>query len=141
LNSELYQLSHTSSPFYSAYFGDGAGSRLFQTICPGWPRTAILLISASQIARITGVSHCPWLCQGFENLIWYLLTRMYHPRISQEPLSIRMVRGTWFPDQSLSPPCSSSFRKVRGHLCLCLPTDYPINEGADDTRLEPNGTA
>jgi hypothetical protein len=28
-----------------------------QTICPGWPQTEILLISASQIARITGVSH------------------------------------------------------------------------------------
>jgi hypothetical protein len=30
------------------------------TICPGWLRTAILLISASWVARITGVSHhCP----------------------------------------------------------------------------------
>jgi hypothetical protein len=31
--------------------------RVSQTICLGWPWTAILPISASQIARITGVSH------------------------------------------------------------------------------------
>jgi hypothetical protein len=28
-----------------------------QIICPRWPSTVILLISASQAARITGVSH------------------------------------------------------------------------------------
>jgi hypothetical protein len=28
-----------------------------QTVCPGWPSTTILLISASQVAGITGVSH------------------------------------------------------------------------------------
>jgi hypothetical protein len=39
-------------------FGDG----VLQTICLGWLRTAILLISASWVARITGVSHrCPAL--------------------------------------------------------------------------------
>jgi hypothetical protein len=27
------------------------------TICPGWPQTTILLISASQVARITSISH------------------------------------------------------------------------------------
>jgi hypothetical protein len=27
------------------------------TICPGWPRTTFLPISASQVARIIGVSH------------------------------------------------------------------------------------
>jgi hypothetical protein len=49
----FYCLSHTSSPFCSGYFGDG----VFQTICPGWPWTVILLTSASQIAGITGVSY------------------------------------------------------------------------------------
>jgi hypothetical protein len=30
------------------------------TICPGWPQAAILSISVSQVARITGMSHgCP----------------------------------------------------------------------------------
>jgi hypothetical protein len=52
----LYNLIHTSSPFWHAYFGDGVS----QTICPGWPRTAVIPISVSQVARITGMSQqCP----------------------------------------------------------------------------------
>jgi hypothetical protein len=39
--------------FCSGYFGDG----LLRTVCPGCPKTTILLISASQVARITGMSH------------------------------------------------------------------------------------
>jgi hypothetical protein len=31
-------LSHTASPFYSGYFGNGVS----QTICPCWPSTVIL---------------------------------------------------------------------------------------------------
>jgi hypothetical protein len=31
--------------------------RISQTVCLGWPRTTILLISASLVARIIGVSH------------------------------------------------------------------------------------
>jgi hypothetical protein len=31
--------------------------RVLRTVCPGWPRTTILLISAFWVARITGVSH------------------------------------------------------------------------------------
>jgi hypothetical protein len=45
-------LSHTSSPLCYGYF-DGVS----QTICLGWPQNLILSISASWIARITGVSH------------------------------------------------------------------------------------
>jgi hypothetical protein len=45
----------TPSPFCSGYFGDG----IQQTICPGWLQTEILLISASQIVSITGVSRWP----------------------------------------------------------------------------------
>jgi hypothetical protein len=48
----FYCLSHTSSPFYSGYFG----GRVSQIVCPGWPQIEILLILASQVARITGVS-------------------------------------------------------------------------------------
>jgi hypothetical protein len=51
----LYCLSHTSSPFCSGYFGDGVS----RAICLSWPRTAILPISASQVARISGLSRCP----------------------------------------------------------------------------------
>jgi hypothetical protein len=46
-------LSHTSNPFCSGYFGDGVSV----TISLGWPETSILLISASQVARVSGVSH------------------------------------------------------------------------------------
>jgi hypothetical protein len=52
----LYCLSHTSSPFCSGYFGDG----VLRTICLGWLQTLILLISASQLARIIDVNHGAW---------------------------------------------------------------------------------
>jgi hypothetical protein len=32
-----------------------------ELFCSGWPRTMILLISASQVAQIIGVSHRTWL--------------------------------------------------------------------------------
>jgi hypothetical protein len=47
-----YHLSHTSSSFCCGYFGDG----ILQTISLGWTQT-VILTSASQVARITGVSH------------------------------------------------------------------------------------
>jgi hypothetical protein len=49
----LYFLSHTSSPFCYGYFGD----MVLRTIYLGWPQTWITLISASQVARFTGMSH------------------------------------------------------------------------------------
>jgi hypothetical protein len=52
-------LSHSTSPFF--FFCEGffeIGSH--GTTCLGWLQTVILLISASWVARITGVSHqCP----------------------------------------------------------------------------------
>jgi hypothetical protein len=36
-----------------------------ESICPGWPRTLILPISAFQVARIPGVSH--WCLVIFNN--------------------------------------------------------------------------
>jgi hypothetical protein len=47
----LYHISHTCSPFFSGYFGDGEKylSRL--------PSNSEPQISAYQVARITGVSH------------------------------------------------------------------------------------
>jgi hypothetical protein len=65
----LIYASHCSwndrqSPLYLAIGWD----RVSWTICPGWPWTVILLISASQVARITCVRHqCPALfafCPG-----------------------------------------------------------------------------
>jgi hypothetical protein len=33
----------------------------FANFLPGWPQTAILQISVSQIVKITGLRHCTWL--------------------------------------------------------------------------------
>jgi hypothetical protein len=52
LGLQSRRLSHTFSPFCSGYFGDG----ISQTIWLGWPQILLLLISASQVARITGLS-------------------------------------------------------------------------------------
>jgi hypothetical protein len=75
------------SPLCSGYFGDG----VLRTICPRWPQTTILPISASQTARITSVSHSAWLSlcvhmeylksseyikckkQGAEHCVWYAI--------------------------------------------------------------------
>jgi hypothetical protein len=49
----FYYLSHSTSPiFVLGFFQDRV-----LTICPGWLQTAVLLISASQVASITDVSH------------------------------------------------------------------------------------
>jgi hypothetical protein len=45
----LYCLNHTSSSFCSDYVGDG----VLHIIFPDCPQTVILLISTSQVARIT----------------------------------------------------------------------------------------
>jgi hypothetical protein len=63
----LYCLNHASSPFCSIYFGD----RVSWTICLGWLRTVILPISASQVARITGMSHLGLASVCLSNQ-WYL---------------------------------------------------------------------
>jgi hypothetical protein len=55
-------LSHTYSQFCSRHFGNG----VLRTICTIWPQIMIHLISHSQVARITGVSHShPALSETF----------------------------------------------------------------------------
>jgi hypothetical protein len=68
---ELYYLRHTASPLCSGYFGD-EGS---WASCLDWPRAAIFPISASKVARITGVSHQhpvnSWHLSNLNNLtVW-----------------------------------------------------------------------
>jgi hypothetical protein len=54
LELRAFTLSHSTSPiFCDRVFQDG----VLQIICPGWLQTAILLIFASLVARIIGVSH------------------------------------------------------------------------------------
>jgi hypothetical protein len=61
LELRAFTLSHSTSPFCDWFFQD----RILWTICTGWFWTGILPISASWVARITGVRHwCPaisWL--------------------------------------------------------------------------------
>jgi hypothetical protein len=55
-----YTLRYSTSPFCHGFFQD-----ILWTICLGWLQTVILLISASWISRIAGVSHqCP-ACVGY----------------------------------------------------------------------------
>jgi hypothetical protein len=54
LGFELRASCLQTSPFCSGYFGDGVS----RTIFLGWSQTAILLMSASQVARITSMRHC-----------------------------------------------------------------------------------
>jgi hypothetical protein len=47
-------------PLYRPFLWWVFQDRVSQTVCLGWLRTSLLLISASWVARITGVSHrCP----------------------------------------------------------------------------------
>jgi hypothetical protein len=46
-------LSHSTSPFFEGLLQD----RILRTTCPGWLWTVILLISATWVTRVTGVSH------------------------------------------------------------------------------------
>jgi hypothetical protein len=63
-----YTLSHSTSPFlwWVSFEIGSCGS-----ICPGWLRTMILLISDSWVVRITGVSHQHQHGQWFlKNISW-----------------------------------------------------------------------
>jgi hypothetical protein len=50
---KAFTLSHSTIPIFVKVFWD----RVSWTTCLGWLQTMILLISASWVARITGVSH------------------------------------------------------------------------------------
>jgi hypothetical protein len=71
-----YHLSHTSSPFYPDYFGDG----IWRTICLDWPQTSILLILASHVASITDVNHWHLTSCYFNEVryfLWVIFFRSY----------------------------------------------------------------
>jgi hypothetical protein len=63
----LLHLSHILSPFCSGYFRAG----VWWTICLGWPQIILLLISASQVARLTGMSYWCLDCNFYvRKVIW-----------------------------------------------------------------------
>jgi hypothetical protein len=102
----LYQLSHTSSSFCCAYFGDRV------SLCLGWPHTAILLISASKTARITRVSH---------QHLALILQVLYHPasfdsflKPTLQPPPPTPATHTFLPSLPASWICNS----LKGTICL-----------------------
>jgi hypothetical protein len=57
LELRAYTLSHSTSPFLWTCFQDRVSQTIFLA---GWLRAAVLLISASWVAKMTGMSHrCP----------------------------------------------------------------------------------
>jgi hypothetical protein len=52
----------TFEPLHQSFFVLGIFEIGSQTVCPGWAQTAILLIAASQVARITDMYHWPLAC-------------------------------------------------------------------------------
>jgi hypothetical protein len=70
----LYHLSHFTSPFYVGCFRDWVS----WTVFPGLLRTEILPISASWVARITGVNH--W---NLVDLIWFVTHPAFPPKKNQ----------------------------------------------------------
>jgi hypothetical protein len=57
-------------PLHQPFFCDGVfRDRVYWTICLGWLWTAVLLIAASLVARITGMSS--WCLAALLNSIFY----------------------------------------------------------------------
>jgi hypothetical protein len=54
---------------------------------PGWLRTAVLLISAYPVARITGVSHGHQVAIIFDALDSATLIRLYHRHFAKGSIS------------------------------------------------------
>jgi hypothetical protein len=68
----LYYLSYSTNPFLCWWFFFFFSRYGLQTICLGWLRNMILQISASWVARITGVSHPWWLFYCFLNKLLFV---------------------------------------------------------------------
>jgi hypothetical protein len=63
-------------PYFQVHFAlVSFGDRVSQTICPGWPQTSYLQISASQVARITGLRHQCILGGPDENTVTVIFGR------------------------------------------------------------------
>jgi hypothetical protein len=94
-------LSHSISSFFVKEFFK-IGSLVSRIICLGWLWTSILLISASWVARITGVSHwCPVHIE-FKASLGYIVRpclKKHKDKLSMyfyKCLEILFIAGHWF---------------------------------------------
>jgi hypothetical protein len=94
--------------------------RVSQTLCLGWFQTSILLISASWVAGITGVSH--WCLASriefnlsfifhstLEEVCWYAM--LYFGFLSYGAVVVILYNSVWKTEQLIFP-----FWKMNEHL-------------------------
>jgi hypothetical protein len=91
-----------SALFCVGYFQD----RVLGTICLGWPITWIFLISASWLARITGMSHRAWI---FIWLVWIFETGSHSVAQDGLKLKIFLSQPPEYWDYISMPPYSAKF--------------------------------
>jgi hypothetical protein len=133
LELRAYTFRHPTSPFCQGFFWD----RVLQIICLGWIWTAFLLICASYVARVTGMSH--WYpvskdTKFFATLILFSGLRCHLSVhgvffICLPPLSLCLLPSVscWLPGQvagSLRPALHGHGR-VSTCISICAPSSQP----------------
>jgi hypothetical protein len=94
----------------------GFFKRVSETICPGWFWTMMLLISASWIARITGMSHqCLARENGNLEIVWFCLSP--RPR-----LTWNLLCSTGWPRTPSAPALASRMPGLQ--VCTSMPGLY-----------------
>jgi hypothetical protein len=83
------------------------------TFCLGWSWTTILLISLSQVPKITGVSHCAWpnFCSSEASVV--LLVLILAAVLEKQP--------------ELQPPLTFFHKLLSNYYCYC--PIYPAHSG------------
>jgi hypothetical protein len=98
LELRVFSLSHSASPFCDGYFRD----TILWTIYLGWLWTTILLISASWVARITGMSH--WLPDVWRFLNTFLNSEMMQVQTWECQKQCRDIFFRFHPVTSIGIP-------------------------------------
>jgi hypothetical protein len=118
-------------PLYQPYFCDGLfRNRVLQTIWPGWLRTVSLLISASRVARITGIA------TGAQ-LNYFFKVRIYSHKHTE--IKIQSTTSSWrFP----VPLLSQSLPEATIHFLILAKASFtflpiPINRGTQHAPIVP----
>jgi hypothetical protein len=109
----------------SFYWLNGA----LQAFCPVWPVTTILLIFASQVARITGVSTMThtWELDSFNEIGQVKSSLKWRESISDPfPTSLLGNGENGFKVHSLQPVRSTALRRSSSHWLLKCLTSPPV---------------